>query len=222
MNYYVLSAIQSDDSPISLVEDAVLYTNKEEINEELEYGKLPWYSYKTSKICDFPTEGVLVLKNKYKKNFFRNINDNIYVVNYLFKELLKNKINTNFFEIEVVDEGGEKIDENKYFIFRFNFFLDYVNAIDINKSTYKFNEDYLILEKAYLLEGLNENIFKINDIDPAQDTFFISETFKSEIEKIEHSGIKIDDVSMAKWQDSDDFTFMLLDENEVNEYVLPI
>lgn len=41
MNYYVLSAIQSDDSPISLVEDAVLYTNKEEINEELEYGKLP-------------------------------------------------------------------------------------------------------------------------------------------------------------------------------------
>lgn len=88
--------------------------------------------------------------------------------------------------------------------------------------TYKFNEDYLILEKAYLLEGLNENIFKINDIDPAQDTFFISETFKSEIEKIEHSGIKIDDVSMAKWQDSDDFTFMLLDENEVNEYVWPI
>ena len=80
----------------------------------------------------------------------------------------------------------------------------------------------MILEKAYLLEGLNENIFKINDIDSAQDTFFISETFKSEIEKIEHSGIKIDDVSMAKWQDSDDFTFMLLDENEVNEYVWPI
>ena len=80
----------------------------------------------------------------------------------------------------------------------------------------------MILEKAYLLEGLNKNIFKINGIDSAQDTFFISETFKSEIEKIEHSGIKIDDVSMAKWRDSDDFTFMLLDENEVNEYVWPI
>lgn len=222
MNYYVLSAIQSDDSPISLAEDAVLYTNKEEINQELEYGKLPWYSYKTSKIFDFTTEGVLVLKNKYKKICFRNINDNIYVVNYLFKELLKNKINTNFFEIEVVDEEGGKIDENKYFIFRFNIFLDYVDAIDINKSTYKFNEDYLILEKAYLLVVLNESIFKINDIDSAQDTFFISETFKSEIEKIEHSGIRIDDVSMAKWRDSDDFTFMLLDENEVNEYVWPI
>ena len=70
MNYYVLSAIQSDDSPISLAEDAVLYTNREEINEELEYGKFPWYSYKTSKICDFPTEGLLVLKINTKKFVF--------------------------------------------------------------------------------------------------------------------------------------------------------
>ena len=80
----------------------------------------------------------------------------------------------------------------------------------------------MILEKVQILESINENIFKIKDIDPAQDTFFISEIVKNAIEKIEFNDIKIHIVSTAKWRDSDDFTVMFLEENEVNEYVWPI
>ena len=52
--------------------------------------------------------------------------------------------------------------------------------------------------------------------------FFISEIVKNGIEKIEFNDIKIHIVSTAKWRDSDDFTVMFLEENEVNEYVWPI
>ncbi|MFP8818266.1 Imm43 family immunity protein [Acinetobacter johnsonii] len=222
MNYFVLSATQSEVCPISLIEDSILYMNKEQVSSDFEHGSLPWYNYKTSNNCELPKEGVFVLKNKNTKISFRNINKNIYIVSECFKRILQNYISTDFLKVEVVDEKLEIIDENEYFIFRFNNLLNYIDVIDINKSNYQLNEDYLILEKAYLLDSLKENIFKIYDMDSAQDTFFISETVKNEIEKVECNGIRIDDVSTAKWRNSDDFTVMFLEENEVNEYVWPI
>lgn len=222
MNYFVLSATQSENCPISLVEDAILYSDKEQANSSIEPGSLPWYSYKTSGDCELPKNGILVLKSKKTKMSFRNINKNIYVVNEHFKKILQNYINADFLNVNVVSEKLEIIDENEYFIFRFNNLLNYIDVIDTNKSNYQLNEDYLILEKAYLLDSLKENIFKIYDMDSAQDTFFISETVKNEIEKVECNGIRIDDVSTAKWRNSDDFTVMFLEENEVNEYVWPI
>ncbi|HCV3290774.1 TPA: hypothetical protein OV720_003128, partial [Acinetobacter baumannii] len=54
MKYFVLSATQSSLCPISLVDDAVLYMNKEQASQNIECGSLPWYSYKTSKNCDLP------------------------------------------------------------------------------------------------------------------------------------------------------------------------
>ncbi|MDC5511762.1 hypothetical protein NRA54_19365, partial [Acinetobacter baumannii] len=60
MKYFVLSSTQSSLCSISLVDDAVLYMNKEQASQNIEYGSLPWYSYKTSKNCDLPIEGVLI------------------------------------------------------------------------------------------------------------------------------------------------------------------
>ncbi len=222
MNYFVLSATQSENCPISLVEDAILYSDKEQANSSIEPGSLPWYSYKTSGDCELPKNGILVLKSKKTKMSFRNINKNIYVVNEHFKKILQNYINADFLNVNVVSEKLEVIDEKGYFIFRFNNLVNYIDVIDLNKSKYEFSEGDLILEKVQILESINENIFKIKDIDPAQDTFFISEIVKNGIEKIEFNDIKIHNVSTAKWRDSDDFTVMFLEENEVNEYVWPI
>lgn len=222
MNYFVLSATQSENCPISLVEDAILYSDKEQANSSIEPGSLPWYSYKTSGDCELPKNGILVLKSKKTKMSFRNINKNIYVVNENFKKILQNYINADFLNVNVVSEKLEAIDEKGYFIFRFNNLVNYIDVIDLNKSKYKFSEGDLILEKVQILESINEKIFKIKDIDPAQDTFFISEIVKNGIEKIEFNDIKIHIVSAAKWRDSDDFTVMFLEENEVNEYVWPI
>lgn len=222
MNYFVLSATQSENCPISLVEDAILYSDKEQANSSIEPGSLPWYSYKTSGDCELPKNGILVLKSKKTKMSFRNINKNIYVVNEHFKKILQNYINADFLNVNVVSEKLEAIDEKRYFIFRFNNLVNYIDVIDLNKSKYEFSEGDLILEKVQILESINENIFKIKDIDPAQDTFFISEIVKNGIEKIEFNDIKIHNVSTAKWRDSDDFTVMFLEENEVNEYVWPI
>ena len=222
MNYFVLSATQSENCPISLVEDAILYSDKEQANSSIEPGSLPWYSYKTSGDCELPKNGILVLKSKKTKMSFRNINKNIYVVNEHFKKILQNYINADFLNVNVVSEKLEAIDEKGYFIFRFNNLVNYIDVIDLNKSKYEFSEGDLILEKVQILESINENIFKIKDIDPAQDTFFISEIVKNAIEKIEFNDIKIHNVSTAKWRDSDDFTVMFLEENEVNEYVWPI
>ena len=80
MNYFVLSATQSENCPISLVEDAILYSDKEQANSSIEPGSLPWYSYKTSGDCELPKNGILVLKSKKTKMSFRNINKNIFVV----------------------------------------------------------------------------------------------------------------------------------------------
>lgn len=62
MNYSVLSATQSENCPISLVEDAILYSDKEQLIQV--YCILPWYSYKTSGDCELPKNGILVLKSK--------------------------------------------------------------------------------------------------------------------------------------------------------------
>ncbi|HCH8075493.1 TPA: hypothetical protein OMR61_003743, partial [Acinetobacter baumannii] len=55
-----------------------------------------------------------------------------------------------------------------------------------------------------------------------QDTFFISEFVKEEIEKNKYQGINIFDLSLAQWRDSDDFSFMFLSEDELNKFVWPI
>lgn len=56
--------------------------------------------------------------------------------------------------------------------------------MDLNNSSYRLVNDFLVLEKAEFLNDLDVNVLKINNIDAAQDTFFISEFVKEEIEKI--------------------------------------
>lgn len=65
-------------------------------------------------------------------------------------------------------------------------------------------------------------ILKIDNIYSAQDTFFISEFVKEEIEKNKYKGVNTFDLSLAQWRDSDDFSFMFLSEDEVNKFVWPI
>ncbi|MEQ1183019.1 hypothetical protein ABLT58_14875, partial [Acinetobacter nosocomialis] len=93
---------------------------------------------------------------------------------------------------------------------------------DLNKSTYRLDNDFLVLEKVEFLNNLDIYILKINNVDSAQDTFFISESVKEEIEKNKYQGINIFDLSLAQWRDSDDFSFMFLSEDEVNKFVWPI
>ncbi|MCJ1917851.1 hypothetical protein DWA21_15830, partial [Acinetobacter baumannii] len=102
MKYFVLSATQSSLCPISLVDDAVLYMNKEQASQNIECGSLPWYSYKTSKNCDLPIEGVLILKSKKIEISIRNINENIYVVDEIFKNIFGKYINSDFIRVEVL------------------------------------------------------------------------------------------------------------------------
>ncbi|WP_127491315.1 hypothetical protein [Acinetobacter calcoaceticus] len=222
MKYFVLSATQSSLCPISLVDDAILYMNKGQVSQNIEYGSLPWYSYKTSKNCELPTEGVLILKNKKIEISIRNINENIYVVDEVFKNIFGKYIDSDFIRIELLSENLEKINNKNYYIFRFNQIFDFTNVLDLNNSIYRLDNDFLILEKAEFSNGLDVNILKINNIDTAQDTFFISEFVKEEIEKNKYQGINIFDLSLAKWRNSDDFSFMFLGEDEVNKFVWPI
>ncbi|MFW6559509.1 hypothetical protein [Acinetobacter baumannii] len=46
------------------------------------------------------------------------------------------------------------------------------------------DNDFLVLENAEFLNNLDIDILKIDNVDSAQDTFFISEFVKEEIEKI--------------------------------------
>ncbi|MFV5640228.1 hypothetical protein [Acinetobacter oleivorans] len=222
MKYFVLSAMQSNFCPISLVDDAVLYMNKEQVSQNIECGSLPWYSYKTSKNCDLPIEGVLILKSKKIEISIRNINDNIYVVDEIFKNIFGKYIDSDFIRVEVLSESLEKINNKNYYIFRFNQFFDFTSVLDLNNSSYRLINDFLVLEKAEFLNDLDVNVLKINNIDTAQDTFFISEFVKEEIEKNKYQGINIFDLSLAQWRDSDDFSFMFLSEDEVNKFVWPI
>jgi len=222
MKYFVLSAMQSSFCPISLVDDAVLYMNKEQVSQNIESGSLPWYSYKTSKNCDLPIEGILILKSKKIEISIRNINDNIYIVDEVFKNIFGKYIDSDFIRVEVLSEGLEKINNKNYYIFRFDQFFDFTSVLDLNNSSYRLVNDFLVLEKAEFLNDLDINILKINNIDTAQDTFFISEFVKEEIEKNKYQGINIFDLSLAQWRDSDDFSFMFLSEDEVNKFVWPI
>lgn len=222
MNYFILSATQSDICPISLIESATLYANKEQVNSNFEIGYLPWYSYKTSKTCDLPIQGVLVVKNKKIKISIRNINEDIYVVDEIFKNIFEKYIDSKFSKIELLSEKLEKINDQNYYIFRFEKHKNFENVLDLNKSIYKLSNDFLILEKVEFLKGLDENIIKLNNIDSAQDTLFISEVVKNEIESNKYHGINIFDINSADWRDSDDFSFMFLTEDEVNKMVWPI
>ncbi|HHP8166875.1 TPA: hypothetical protein ACSISK_001853 [Acinetobacter baumannii] len=222
MKYFVLSATQSSLCPISLVDDAVLYMNKEQASQNIECGSLPLYSYKTSKNCDLPIEGVLILKSKKIEISIRNINENIYVVDEIFKNIFGKYINSDFIRVEVLSESLEKINNKNYYIFRFNQIFDFKNVLDLNKSTYRLDNDFLVLEKAEFLSDLDIDILKIDNMDSAQDTFFISEFVKKEIEKNKYQGINIFELTLAQWRDSDDFSFMFLSEDEVNKFVWPI
>lgn len=222
MKYFVLSATQSSLCPISLVDDAVLYMNKEQVHKNIECGSLPWYSYKTSKNCDLPIEGVLILKSKKIEISIRNINENIYVVDEVFKNIFGKYINSDFIRVEVLSESLERINNKNYYIFRFNQIFDFKNVLDLNKSTYRLDNDFLVLEKTDFLNNLDVDMLKINNIDTAQDTFFISEFVKEEIKKNTYQGINIFDLSLAQWRDSVDFSFMFLSEDEVNKFVWPI
>ncbi|MFV5535400.1 hypothetical protein VXQ47_11605 [Acinetobacter pittii] len=222
MKYFVLSATQSSLCPISLVDDAVLYMNKEQASQNIECRYLPWYSYKTSKNCDLPIEGVLILKSKKIEISIKNINENIYVVDGVFKNIFGKYINSNFIRVDVLSNSLERINNKNYYIFRFNKIFDFKGILDLNKSTYRLDNDFLFLEKADFLNNLDIDILKIDNVDSAQDTFFINEFVKEEIEKNKYQGINIFDLSLAKWRDSDDFSFIFLSEDEVNKFVWPI
>lgn len=222
MKYFVLSAVQSSLCPISLVDDAILYMNKEQVSLNIEYGSLPWYSYKTSKNCELPVDGVLILKSKKIEISIRNINENIYIVDEVFKNIFEKYINSSFINIELLGGNLEKINNNNYYIFRFNQTFNFTDVLDLNNSNYRLENDFLVLGKAEFLNKLDVSIFKINNIDAAQDTFFISEFVGKEIEKNKYHGINIFDLSLARWRSSDDFSFVFLGEDEVNGFVWPI
>lgn len=222
MNYYALSAKQDDICPISLAEDAILYMSKAQVASNFEYGYLPWYSYKTSKTCELPAEGVLVLKNKNIEIGIRNIADNIYVVNEVIKTIFEKYVDLSFFKINLLSGELEKINDLNYYIFRFDNFFTFEDVVNISQSTYRVNNDFVVLEKIVFSNSFNKNIIKLNNIDSAQDTFFISEIVKKEIDTIKCKGINIIEVSEARWRDSDDFNFMFLSEVEVSQLVWPI
>ncbi|KCZ11305.1 hypothetical protein K036_4416, partial [Acinetobacter baumannii 42057_5] len=91
------------------------------------------------------------LKSKKIEISIRNINENIYVVDEIFKNIFGKYINSDFIRVEVLSESLEKINNKNYYIFRFNQIFDFKNVLDLNKSTYRLDNDFLVLEKAELI-----------------------------------------------------------------------
>ena len=223
MKYYVLSATQSDDCPIGLEEDAILYMNKEQISDDFQYGTLPWYSYKTSKNCDLPKDGILFLKRKNIKLSFRSITSNVYVINEVVKDILEKYIESDFISVRVLNSKLEKYDDINYYIFKFNKYINMKEVADLDRSIYHLNEyDTLFLEKIFMLDEVNKSIFKIKNITSAQDTLFINDEVENEIDKVKPIGINIFEVDTAKWRHGDDFSYLFLPIEEVNQLVWPI
>jgi len=221
MTYYVLSATQSEDCPISLVEDGVLYANKEQISDDFKYGYLPWYRYRSKNDkFDLPKNGVLLLKSKNIKLSFRNIVADIYVVNEDMKDILEKYIKSNFIAVHVLNSNLEKYDDLNYYIFRFDYFLNFNEVVNLDESSYIVDEDdWIIVENIKILDGVDESLFKINKIDLVQNTFFINENVKNEIEKIKPIGIKFFEVDRAKWSRTGDFSFLFLSPDEISKLV---
>lgn len=117
----------------------------------------------------------------------------------------------------------KEISDSKYYIFRLNVCSNYNEFLNLEQSMFKFSEVFLVLEKIYSSKDFYQNIFNLKDIDPAQDTIFISEKVKIELEKLNNLGFNIYDISLAKWRDPDDFISSLyLDDEEISELVWPI
>ena len=222
MKYYVLSATESDTCPVGLVEDAILYMNKEQIRDDFEYSFLPWYCSKKEENFDLPKDGVLLLKRKNIKLSFRRI-ASLYIVDEIMKNILEKYIESDFVQISVLNSKLEKYNDVNYYIFKFNQLLNFDDVADLSKSIYKLDEhNWVFLDKIKILEKIKQNIFKINKIDLAQDTFFINENVKNEIDKVKPIGINIFEVDTAKWRHGDDFSYLFLPIEEVNQLVWPI
>jgi hypothetical protein len=222
MKYHVLSATESDTCPVGLVEDAILYMNKEQIRDDFEYGFLPWYCSKKGENFDLPKDGVLLLKRKNIKLSFRRI-ASLYIVDEIMKNILEKYIESDFVQISVLNSKLEKYNDVNYYIFKFNQLLNFDDVADLSKSIYKLDEhNWVFLDKIKILEKIKQNIFKINKIDLAQDTFFINENVKNEIDKVKPIGINIFEVDTAKWRHGDDFSYLFLPIEEVNQLVWPI
>lgn len=88
MKYYVLSSLQSEDHPISLVGNAILFESLEQANTKSDYSYFPWYDIEKCKNCDLPENGVLVLNDIKLKITIRNIKYNLYVANEEIKKYL--------------------------------------------------------------------------------------------------------------------------------------
>lgn len=116
--------------------------NKGQVSQNIEYRSLPWYSYKTSKNCELPTEGVLILKNKKIEISIRNINENIYVVGEVFKNIFGKYIDSDFIRIELLSEDLKKINNKNYYILRFDKIIDFTNVLDLNNSIYRLDNDF--------------------------------------------------------------------------------
>lgn len=83
-----------------------------------------------------------------------------------------------------MSESLEKINNKNYYIFRFNQIFDFKNVLDLNKSTYRLDNDFLVLEKAEFLSDLDIDILKIDNMDSAQDTFLSVSSLKKKLKKI--------------------------------------
>lgn len=224
MKYYVLSSLQAEDYPISLIGNAVLFESLEHATTKYDYSYFPWYDIEKHESCELPKNGVLVLSDRNLKITIRNIKYNLYVVNEEIKKILSKYVDTNFYEIDVIDENMEEISHSKCYIFKLNVSSTHESFLNLEESMFKFSEGFLVLEKIYSSKSFHQNIFKLKDIDPAQDTIFVSEKVKVDLDKLNGQGFNIYDISLAKWRDPDDFISSLyLDEDEEsNELIWPI
>lgn len=223
MNYYVLSSLQTENHPISLVGNAILFENLEKLDIEAEYSYYPWYDIELCDTCELPKNGVLFLEDENLNIFFHRIKYNLYVVNQEIKEIINKYIDCDFLEIDIVNRKKEIISDTKYYIFRLMPYVDYDEFLDLDKSIYKFSDGFLVLEAPRSSKQFDKNIFKIRNIDIGQDTIFINEELKNEFDRLDDTGFNIFDLDIAKWRDPDDFfSSLYLSDEEINELVWPI
>lgn len=226
MNYYVLSSLQTENHPISLVGNAILFENLEKLDIKAEYSYYPWYDIElcdTCDTCELPKNGVLFLEDENLNIFFHRIKYNLYVINQEIKEIINKYIDCDFLEIDIVNRKKEIISDTKYYIFRLMPSVDYDEFLDLDKSIYKFSDGFLVLEAPRSSKQFDKNLFKIRNIDIGQDTIFINEELKNEFDRLDDTGFNIFDLDIAKWRDPYDFfSSLYLSEEEINELVWPI
>ncbi|MEO2216048.1 hypothetical protein ABGV49_03075 [Chromobacterium vaccinii] len=224
MTYYVLSAKQEKNCPLSLAEEKGLYDRfYSEADSTPSVGYFPWYSFDTRDSCKLPKDSVLIVENTFYDFPIRNISSNIYAISESFLSILNDyNLKFEYSPLKVISKNGKKAVNKDYFLIRFPY-TNSQEVIDSSKSEVSFDDGLYSIKKIKIHSKINTPLFLIGDVIHEQRTFFASQEFVQNIKKKSLKGINFFIDSEAKWKNPIEFLDFLFDgEGSIDEQVWPL